>query len=66
MPKGGNPKHTRPHRIPIGSRVFIVENWIDPYHIKVDSSDYSGRTRKKLNSSKAAKMLSDHFRNGNG
>lgn len=49
MPKGGNPKNSKPHKIPIGSRVFIVENWVDPYHIKADRSTYSGRTKKIFN-----------------
>lgn len=63
MPTGGNPKYSRPHRIPLGSRVFIVDNWTDPHHIKMDKTDYRGRTKNNLSNNEDAKMLSEYSRN---
>jgi hypothetical protein len=62
MPKGGNPKHSKPHKIPMGSRVFITENFTDDHRTKPMSS-YSGRTKRPTDRSKASLMLSEHFRN---
>ena len=61
MPKGGNPKTSRPHRIPVGSRVTIVENHVDEYHIKVKQiTDYRGRGKH----TETNIMLSNYYRYG--
>ena len=63
MSKEENPKYSRPHRTPIGSRVFIVDNYVDPYHLRSkDIIDYTGRNKKK-NTNWGAQMLSEYSRN---